>query len=90
MKTIEINEKILDKENKVLSDFDFLQIGSLLSVADTLCFQYSDGALKEQPRAGLFKVHAIIRAISKLLEDTSGWTAELLSDIDAIKRENLS
>lgn len=43
MKTIEINEKVLDKENKVLTDFDFLQIGSLLSVADTLCFQYSDG-----------------------------------------------
>ena len=86
MRTIEINENILDKENKVLSDFDFLQIGSLLNVADTLCFQYSDGALKEQPRDGLFKVHTIIRAISRLLEETEGWTTELLSDIDAIKR----
>lgn len=90
MKTIEINEKILDKENKVLTDFDFLQIGSLIGVADTLCYHYTEEVLDKLCLDGLLEVHTVIRAIQKLLEDTSEWTTELLRDIAAIKRENLS
>ncbi len=90
MKTIEINEKILDKENKVLSDFDFLQIGELAKTAQSLCERYCDEEKKGFYQQGLTEVKTVVIAIRRLLEETEEWTAELLSDIDAIKRENLS
>jgi hypothetical protein len=89
MKTIEINEKILDKENKVLTDFDFFQIGELAKTAQSLCERYCDEEKKGFYQQGLTEVKTVVIAIRRLLEETEEWTAELLRDIAAIKRVNL-
>ncbi len=86
MRTIELREDFFKKENEIISDSDFLQIGELAKVAQSLCERYCDEEKKGFYQQGLTEVKTVVIAIRRLLEDTEEWTAELLGDIGAIKR----
>jgi len=89
MRTIALREDLLKEENKIISSFDFSQIGDLAKVAISLCEYYYYEEVEGLYRHGLTEVETVINAIRKLLEGTEEWTAELLSDIDTIKKTNL-
>ena len=89
MRTIALREVLLKEENKIISSFDFSQIGDLAKVAESLCEHYYYEEVEGLCRQGLSEVETILIAIRRLLEGTDEWTAELLRDIDAIKRVNL-
>jgi hypothetical protein len=89
MRTIALREDLLKEENKIISSFDFFQIGELAKTAQSLCERYRDEEKKGFYQQGLTEVKTVVIAIRRLLEETEEWTAKLLSDIDTIKKANL-